>query len=512
MIIRQPEEELLKVEIGDGLFSLDLSRDMYDTVGAFHELIKNGHDSGSRKASYTDESGYEINVEIFLLTNPGGRKTLVFLDNGEGLTDASLSRFCRIGRMTGDLKVSFGIYDQKRTGRLAALSLLKKVGNGFSVLSATNSQGMVRHIHVDPKSLSEGNLHSKWIPRDDSNMLGLRPSGTFTMLVLSDVSTSAEKLEKIAKDLRWFLPRRQTATPFHLFMNEKEVVPPSLPDELIVTDEAVVGHFRKVDFDSSEGNSKTDRGIWLCDATTNTRVVYCPDIASRVPFPLGRSEICGDLFVPGLIGNQNASRTGFSPVFLNSAEWRRIFERIYKNFFQPLKELLGDEGILKNDTVGKATRAVASEMNRVWGKPTTSISPPSGIDQNPPNPRTPKGDPDDSDGDETGKKKKKKRDYHPRQKAFCYRGTTYFLAQEQNDPEVRAFLSPDGNIVWLNSRNPMLLRHLRQAPTAILVYLLESVIAAIERGNPDHTHDSVACDKAVQNAMLEFFNQRESKG
>jgi len=394
-------------------------------------------------------------------------------------------------------------------------------------------------LNVTPEELAQHELTLSFISRDDTSLYGLCPSGSFTMIVIPYVVKSMSTPEKIERALEMYIPRYSAPNGFHLFIEDKEIEPPAMEQDLVI-------HWRKktgdvkvytgpealavqdpTNLDLGEGDiygyfakdgSQSPKGVRINDATTLTLVALAKNMSAHVPFPLGRPELTGDLFIPGLMHNQNTDRAGLSPKFLASAAWRRFVEILLDHFSKPLGRLIGDEGVIRTDPMGRAMKEVLDGMRQVFGSPDAKVEIPAGI-----NPPHEPGDEEEGDVDgETpaepgepqppGDPKPPRPDREPRTpskgtgkvrpRRFMYKGVTYVLGVSRQHPNQAAELNAP-NVVLLNTRNPLVSKFLRKAPAAIRLHVLESTIRVIERKLNEL--DELGCDIAVQESLRIFY-------
>lgn len=525
MTVRTDRGELpaLSVHMEPGLFGDILSLGLYSSVGqAFFELIKNAWDSivrFQRTAGAT--SGYNGLVRWYKF-GTADKITLVCLDNGEGITEESMERFCRVGPGEGGART--GWTGQKKIGRLAPFFFLKDRRAGFFVLTATSADETVTLLKITPDLLASGMIPRRTVSRSDTNLYGLRPEDSFTMVVMPDVVEKAMDFEEIARELQWLLPRKSAREGFVLEMDRQEVVAPPLPNELVIQDPAsgIAGYFEKVDLKQTDVKSRNTGGIWLCDAETGMRMAYClsRELVRKVPAPLGRPELRGDIFISELIDHQNTSRDGLKQEFLNSKAWRTIEEKLYRLFSGKLLELLGDEGLFQKDLASQAAKDLVRRMTAIWGPPTIK-KPPSGIspdvndglllqDGDEPSDVPPTVDPDKpaAGGSAGGGKRRDKR---PRYRPFCYRGKSFFLSISSALRRERvAELSVDGTVVYVNRAHPLWDRF-RSAPVALERHLLGGIIGAIEARDPDLQMSAEEHMAVVMAALIEFYEKDSKK-
>ena len=491
--------EYLPITIGESVFTEVLSSGMYDPFGAANELTKNAVDSMYVKLSRPRQESFDAIVEMMIVDgHPLAQKgkSLIILDYGQGLVEASLKRFLTVGSDEVYSKSS-GVFDQKRIGRIAAFALLKNHVTGFYLFSSTSKTGDVRKVHVTSSGLRQGRIESQWIPRDDSELYGLCPDDSFAMVVIPDVIPAITVNNSFAKDLRLRVPQRPSEKQFYIRLNDEMIEPPPLPTELVVEEAGISGHFEKVT------GKKGRKGVHLCDADTGTIVANGAEMARFLPYPLGRPEFGGRLFISGLITKQNTSRSGLRPDFLKSEEWKAICRNLIDHFCKPLSELLGEEGIIRRNSFGNSLRDIAKKLNQAFGAPPRQKLP-KGI-------TTPEGDveAEKKGGAGGGSKKtggeKKKRKRRPGSRGLLikYKEKAYVLAVRDDAADISAeFFNP--NIIFLNQKDPML-KVYAAAPAALTRHLVEAIIGAIEVQDPALIFDAPAFQREVKRSLNEFY-------
>jgi hypothetical protein len=538
------EEKRLAIRHGTGLYVDILSLMMYSFPLALWELIKNAWDAGVRRGRNI-AGPFRSRIELITFEeHPLSPRSpaLIILDNGEGMTQPSLERFLTIGADAG-VSQTHGMTDQKRIGRLAAFSLLQNQSTGFYVLSSTGSVA-VDLYHVTPESLSGGYITQQVISRQDSRLVGRCPKGSFTMFVLPGVVRDVMSIDNVQRDLEWLIPRPRACaenTGMTLLFNGAVIQPPPLALKLKLEFDGIVGYFER-------DTRKNPQGIRLCDSATNTQVSAA--VRTRdIVYPCARPEITGDLFIPGLIENQNSSRDGLSPAFLRSSAWQRIQQILWNKFREPLCELLGDDGVVRSVVINRATNDVVSGFNKVWNKPKRQ-NVPSGV--TPPRPdEVPGGNPlDDADSNlfpnepgeapspapgsttpappadppgtalqpvpgseppsETGAATPEtpalgtllspQRKRRPMGKAFNYKGQTYILGLSKLPSSTRAFYAPGANRIFLNQDDP-LLKLFGSASAALKLHIATSIITAIESQSPENQGDAQELITSVNTSL-----------
>jgi hypothetical protein len=503
---------------------------MYNEGGAAWEISKNGFDSIWRLMKRLGPKFKGV-VEIMLLDNhplSSTGKTMIFLDNGEGLTEPSKKRFLSLGPETRE-RISQGRFDQKRIGRIAALRLLNDQSQGFFFLTSTSSTGDVQMLHVTPAGLSKQEVYETTIPRDDVQTAGLCPDSSFAMVVLPNVIKKVQDLTALREELKWFIPRDNKGPNFELRIGGKTLVAPPIPDTVSVCEEGIEGFFAK---DASAGSM----GIRLCDAESRTMVARAIRMPDKVPYPFGRPEINGDVFIPGLLANQDAARAGLSPDFLGSDTWLDIQRILLDHFSAKLRVLLGDEGTFGKTPARQALKSVLEGIFQTWGSPDKEVEAPAGMapveDGLPGDDEDPfsedegeggNGGPDDGDkdpttrrkrGDGTKKPRKKRSDAgkprpHRRMYKFCYKGKTYVVGTRPLSLDVTATFD-EPNLIWLNMDDPVATQWRKRAPAALRDHLFRALIGAIERSRPDHQFNPDLAERAINLSMQEFLSKTKS--
>ena len=537
----QTPSRKLRVRHTAALYTDLLSTGMYPPPAALWELVKNGWDAIKRLRDMLGSEDYEGRLQLRLVYNhpmSPRRYSLVIIDNGTGLDPTSLERFVTIGNRG---EATTGITDQKRVGRIAAFALIdeKYRDKGFRVMSSTSSSGEVMLLDVTPEELAQNELTLSFISRDDTSLYGLCPSGSFTMIVIPYVVSSVSTSEKIERALEMYIPRYSAPNGFHLFIEDKEIEPPALEQDLVIhwsnktgalkvyTGPSALAVQDPTNLGLGEGDiygyfakdgSRSPKGVRINDATTLTLVAQAKNMSAHVPFPLGRPELTGDLFIHGLMHNQNTDRAGLSPKFLASEEWRQVVDILLDHFSKPLGRLIGDEGVVRTDPMGKAMSQVLDGMRLVFGSPDAKVEIPSGI--NPPEEEgdeengltdgVPPSEPGESDPPGEPKPPRTPREPRPpqtgkvRPRRFMYKGITYVLGVSRQDPDQAAELNAP-NVVLLNTRNQLVSNYLRKAPAALRLHVLESIIRVIERSLNELDPDS--CDRAVQESLRAFYEK-----
>ena len=487
--------------LSEALFTHVLGKDMYTPPEAVWEGVKNSWDSGVQKLLTPGQKSFDIGIDLlFFKSHPlaGDKSALLIVDNGRGVVD--WRQFLSVG---SDEAITHGMTDLKRIGRFALFATMKSPSIGYKVVTSTSATGPVSIISMIPAKLARLEIpEPEIVPRDDVRLSGFNTQGTFAAVVLPDIVDSLWNEATLIEFLRWRIPRRTSPQGFSLRINKRLIAAPPLSTELVIEAEGIVGHFER-------DQRKRPQGIRFCDARTNTIVAEAFDMSRFLPYPFGRPEITGDVFIWDAIENQNSNRTSFSPAHLASKKWKRVQEIMFTHFCPRLLEHFGE--YVASDSVVKSVKPIIAAMNEVWGEPPTDVKTPPGItppdvlgDQPGPNEGRNEGDGQSSKSGPRGPRQRRPR-------PFKYKKGTYFLAECAMDPGLTAEMTRGGNIVYLNNRNP-LFDHLRKAPAALQLHVVEIIIGAIERSDPDkHAFDMKNCAVAVQESLNFFYDKQKKK-
>jgi len=506
---------------------------MYSPPDATWEIVKNGIDAIFRLlAVRPDHQNRSVRVEL-VRNSPLCRDDVAMLitDSGTGLTEPDLQRYLCIGNE--EESGPNALMDQKRLGRIAAFALMKREARqgGYWVMSSTSGTGAVMLMNVTPKGLAEQKLEARDIPRDDYHLGGRCPEGSFTAILIPHVIPSMRDPNKIRAALQWNIPRYSTEGSIQILVGDEVMVPPDLPNELVIHWKAADGTVEilsgpsaaavntPADLDHALGDiigffAKTEnidrRGVRFCDDVTRTRVAQALSMIAKVPFPFGKSELEGDLFLPGdVIRQQNTDRTGFSPEYLESEEWKRIMQILIAHFVKPLSRLISDDVLLRDDPLFRAMKQAVDAFKDVFGPPDKATRIPTGIQPPPDFGGDEEGDevPGPGPGPGPGPRPKP----HPRSKnrkaqpqLLKYKDRTYVLSTSSEGPHVMALFC-DTNTVCLNTRDFMTQEGLKNSPAALRLSVLLAIIRCIEEQlnelNP------VATNQAVHESMLKFYSR-----
>ncbi|MDO8463553.1 MAG: hypothetical protein Q7S96_04795 [bacterium] len=314
-----------------------------------------------------------------------GESALVCFDSGTGFTQADFDRFCSLGakRREGKRGRYRGASD-KGIGRTAAFALRRdrySYDTGFTVFTRTSVSGRVTCWRITPTAATTppGALPQSFEP--DALELGAYAGhrGRFSCIVVDNpVFGSHNELRDAVAP---WLPRKRDRCGT-LLIGGKKFVPPPLVSALVIAvpDTAIEAYLERVPDPASERS-----GIWLVDAETGFRVGFCPALGRHLPYPLGRPDLRGDIFVPGLLEQQDTSRSGLHDMFLRGKAWRKIADLLQAEVAPQAQALLEDADIMAGSKVAEViTHDIRAAFEHAWGKATASppIRNPEGLGGN----------------------------------------------------------------------------------------------------------------------------------
>lgn len=536
------EKKVHKPRLGAAMVAVHLATG-YAIIGALWEIIKNGADACFKKMLQLDaDEAYQPKVDVYLVEGhvaaPSRRskaKTLLIVDNGTGITDPDMEKFLTVGPDEENPERT-GIYGRKKIGRYAALGLLRDKQTGFWIVSRKERKKPLRQLHIRVN----GEVEESEICDDNAMLHGLKPEGTFTMVIIPDVTPKVygkEAMNNLKQELRLRMPRLRPdddgTKSFQLFVNRKEMKPMPLPDKVVIKAAGPNGQIEGYFDLTGEGEVG---GVEIWDPEANVPVASCMELVRHIPSPLHRPELTGILYIPGIEQHQNVARTGLGPDFLDSPEWSEITVVLIEKFVRKLEDLLGDRGRLKEDFLTSVFKNFVDVCYFKWGAD-PSLEEPIDIDG-------PEDFPGDIEEARKGKfprkrpnkgKRKPPRNtgthdrgkgggpkspgaidppYHeevdvvdrkPRSLPFPYKGKMYYISYAQLGNEYE-FARIDGPRVLINTKSPMITTFLKKSPAAALLYFVNAVIGVIEQTldlvDNSYTHKFVP---AVSQGVIEFY-------
>jgi hypothetical protein len=501
------KSERLPTLLDERLFTEVLGKGMYTPEKAIFELLKNAFDGILRRFRRPAEPSFATLARLsFVDRHPlfpqRGAKTLICLDDGEGITPASENRLKGAsGPVDLERKGEFG---SKKIGKFSFFTLLNNNERGYWIVTATDDGPTVIRYHLTPKGWSEGELLKETIYRDDQKNFGLCPSGSFTMVILPDVIRRIQTVERLIPQLQTMLPHRPSACALGITINGERVPDPELPG-MKIEYEDLVGYFERTDDTKSSG-------IVICDAELGTIAAHAMNMPKFLPHPFSDPRVRGAIFIPDTNDNQNTARDGLNENWLHEPDWARRQRQLFVHFSPTLRELLGDEPRFKNDALGSALKDVVDYFNAAFGKPARSTEPrPDGSKSKKPDsiakPETEDHPPADKPSGAARVSRKPEIQIQimgEDGKEESYILMLYRMPLSTHLPAVYA----EPNVVNIYSDHPLILALQKTKMRAHLpLFLLRAIIEAIESNKDHHPDDAVDCQIAVNTIMERILNQ-----
>ncbi len=369
-------EEILQLRITAGHLMENLAGSLYEDPGhCLWEIVRNGVVACMPEETWKPTIG---DVDITIVDNhplaPKGR-ALVVLDRGSGFTEPAIERFCSVGAPIRDEKRSRGTHSgaaQKCIGRFAAFALNKACfegdpQNGFYIFTRTASRGAITSIKMIPAEIErDGGPRKSSIDPDDT-MLGPQKNikGSFTAIVIPN--PVFKNHEEVRMSLAWRIPRKQNQM-FKLIIGGKKLMPPPLASR--ISKETLQGDVEVFIDRIDEQTTKTrGRGIWLCDGTTGLPITCATTLHGQIPHPFWHMDLTGDIFIPGLLENQDTARSKLRRSFFHSAVWRRAMAYLVSQVAEDARALLGEEDVFGKDPFDRHITEFVEMCNQLWGVP-----------------------------------------------------------------------------------------------------------------------------------------------
>ncbi|MEK7115896.1 MAG: hypothetical protein AAB879_00695 [Patescibacteria group bacterium] len=439
------EDDAINFRMGEWFVAKVLAGEMYHDAGAcLWEVVRNALCACMGMNEWSPE---KTQVKVALVTGhplASGSTMLEVMDAGSGFTSEHLTRYSTIGPDDPGTSMRHGGAAQKQIGRMATFALNTRVRDqedvqdGFFILTRTTKTGGVRKYFL-PAAIQTGrSLHPEIIPYD-SLELGTyrRYAGSFTVILIPHSAFKSE--QEIREALCWCMPRKADRA-VKVYVGGKLLHAPPLEDKVIRCDGGIEAHLQHAREDE-EG------GIWLCDARTALRCAYAPSLGLKIPYPLARPDLIGDIFIPGLLGGQVTNRSGLSQDHLKSEAWKKAHRTLCFRVAPFAQSILGDEDVFHDrDEHTQLVRQIADLFTKCWGHPSISGGPHGGGgdggDKGPPRPPKPTGPPDPPD-------------IPPRNRGVAVHigDDDFFLVKYPNlNPIIYAEVTVDGRNIGLNPR------------------------------------------------------------
>ncbi|MEK7584749.1 MAG: hypothetical protein AAB490_05900, partial [Patescibacteria group bacterium] len=170
--------------------------------------------------------------------------------------------------------------------------------------------------------------------------------------------------EDIRRALMWRIPRKQDMM-FKLQVGGRTLHPPPLASGITMS--SAKGNI-EVFIDKCDDDD-ADSGIWLTDAATGLRVACGRGLSQIIPYPLWRPDLTGDILIPGLLENQDTSRTGLRSKFLRSPAWRSATSFMVGQVAERARALLDDEDVFGRDQFDRIVTDFVDQCRKIWGVP-----------------------------------------------------------------------------------------------------------------------------------------------
>lgn len=357
----------LELVPGRGLFTEVLGSGMYgdDPGRALAEPWRNGAQACMVNDDDWDPSRIVVDIAYHKHHPLTAGPALTVTDRGRGFTEADIRRFCQVG---GDgAAARHGGAGQKGIGRFAVLALRRNHDNGsqgFSICTRTAAKGLVSLLTMTPDLLGERHVRNERIESDATELGPLQnTAGKFSCIVIPDPVLRSHN--EIADAVGFRLPRKQELCG-QTTIGGKLFTPPPLESAFMhpITGTGIEVFLGHVTHDVQHG------GIWLADATTGLRVAYAPNLSVYLPYPLGRHDLTGDIFVPDLLGHQDTSRGGLRKQFLQSAKWRKVVDLLRAEVVPGARGLLEDADVVGGSPLGDLIAGEIRELfAQTWGLP-----------------------------------------------------------------------------------------------------------------------------------------------
>ena len=465
------ESEILEISVTGHHLTENLSSDMYtDLASCIQELVRNG--AVACMSSPDEWKPEKVKIEIVISKShplAKGGEALIILDHGRGFTDDDIRRFCSIGpsmeRVASRSSKRHGA-DEKNIGRFAALSLNRKLrvnkdqNEGFFVLTRTSEHGKIRKISVIPSILEiTKGFPSTTIESHSNDLKDVpMPKGPFSAIVIPHPMITSH--QEITEALLWKLPRKKSLMFGSFKIGGKEISPPELRGKLNhVQEDGPI----EVYLDITKENDRNG-GIWLTDATTGFRILKCSTLGLKhLPAPFWDHKLSGDIIVPGLLSNQDTSRSGLKADFLASKEWREFCLYLQLNIKKDAEALLGEQigfgnddlsrtidGIIKmfSDSYGDANPTDLSPDNSIWDENDDGTKPTAGTKPTGDRPTVTR--PTVKVTVENEKRERKQRRRLTSDKYIRIGENTYALARQQLDAHILAQVDTSGTAIFIN--------------------------------------------------------------
>lgn len=359
-----------------------LGVELYDSFSrAIGEVVRNGMVACMPNGWDPKKVHIEVNLYRNHPLSPIDVRTLEVFDRGCGITEERLKIVGEAFDENASSRKHHGA-NQKRIGRFAAFALNQRclnyydVETGFFYLTRTTASGPVTLVPITAGLIERHQVIPRYIDPNGVE-LGTRRGieGSFTSVIIPYSVFETEK--EIREALEWMMPRKPDLMFSNFSVGGKKMASPPLPTRIVAGQKGDSGVEAYID----KCSDNQDGGVWLADANTGLRICRASALVG-VPDPLYRGEVHGDIFVPGLLANQDTSRSGLSHKFLRSQEWKSVIGWMDAVLVRPVNDLLGNNSVFhRKDDASRAVLDIASLFHKKFGKP-KEVQPGHGDDFN----------------------------------------------------------------------------------------------------------------------------------
>ncbi len=517
--MRREEQALPPWEfvVSSSVFGEVLATELYTPERGIGEIMRNSASACMSKDAWTPD---RVHIELSVVTNHPlvgsyGKCTTIAMDAGRGHLEEDIQRACFVGAPDRRTSTRHAGAGQKGVGRLSCFSVntgiaeQKDMSTGYYLLTRTTPKGSVMFVEITPDLLAEGRAYPRLISADDP-MLGKYAGyvGSFSIFVIpNSVFTTPQQLREAAE---WQLPRKRSLAYKTVLINDERLLAPPLPQHSI-KEEGVEAYIEVVEDDKKTAKKRRKSGLYLTDETTALRCAWVPSLGDRMPYPLSRSDLSGDIFFPGLLANQDASREGLNNQFLTSTDWRDHYHRPAALKLAPwATSLLGDRmDFGQSGSTEHRARSIADLFNRRWGQDDdASDDGPGflGVDRDPNRPKPPKDKPKNpgpiKNRPDRGDEEPKERPRRRTSIKVWISGEPYYFVVLDDAPEMFATVSVDQRHIQLNPKFAGFPRGSAAADALATQLILEAV------GRSKHPYNSDTAARFAGQARLALLNKK----
>lgn len=489
-----------RIEWGGGLVMGPLSTDLYRDPGqCVYEIMRNGMVACMRDEDEWDPSRIHVEVEVVGRHPLTGSDALVSMDAGSGFTPGDIKRFCSVGTKVDEVSPTrHGGAAQKRIGRLACFALMRELtaDSTFYLLTRTSQDGPLTLVEISPRLIERGELLPREVAPDATELGRYRNyRGRVSAFIIPQPKFRSN--DELCAELAPYLPRKRELCGT-IVVGGKPFDPPPLADAVSITPTGVELEAYLVRVEQG-----TRGGIWLADLKTGFRVGFCPSLTAYLPYPIGRTDLSGDIFLPGLLAQQDTSRAGLRGPFLGRLDrptkaWERIVTLLLAHVAQPARGLLDDADVVGGTSIGRLISGdVAELLVRTYGKPDGTppsingvICGPSGRHHDGPSgPRKP------HPHGPSGPKK-------PRAVPIKIGDETWWVGVARDEPSLFAVADPDAHTIMVNSAYDVIPR----SKSARMEHTLLALFGTV--GKAKNPYDTAAAQRFVAERRRETLGKQ----